>query len=83
MGEVLRRLVAKCIAKETQTESAELFSFKQLGVGVKGGAESIIHTTKITFEELQPSQNAGILQIHFKTPSIPLNEVKFEMQLLH
>ena len=66
VGEVLRRLVAKCIAKQTQTESAELFSSKQLGVGVKGGAESMIHATKITFEKLQRSQDAGILLIDFK-----------------
>ena len=66
MGEVLRRSFAKCIAKQTQTESAELFSSKQLGVGVKGGAGSIIHAAKITFEKLQLSQDAGILQINFK-----------------
>ena len=53
VGEVLRRLVAKCIAKQTQKKSAELFLSKQLCVGVKGGAESIIHATKITFEKLQ------------------------------
>ena len=66
MGELLQLLVAKCIAKQTHTESAELFSSKQLGVGVKGGAQSIIHATKITFEKLQLSQDAGILQIDFK-----------------
>ena len=41
-GEVLLRLIAKCIVKQTQTESAKLFSYKQLGLGVKDGAESII-----------------------------------------
>ena len=48
------------------TESAELFSSKQLGVGVKGGADSVIHATKIKFEKLQLSQDAGILQIDFE-----------------
>ena len=66
LGEMLRRLIAKCIAKQTQTESAKPFSSKQLGVGVKGGTESIIHSTKFTFEKLQFSQDAGILQIAFK-----------------
>ena len=66
VSEVLRRLVAKCIAKQSQTESAELFSSKQLGVGVKGRADSTIHATKITFEKLQLSKNAGILQIDFE-----------------
>ena len=77
VGEVLRRLVAKCIAKQTQTESAELFSSKQLGVGVKGGAESIMHATKVTFEILQLSQDAGILQIDFKNGfnSIKRNQI--------
>ena len=71
VGEVLRRLVAKCIAKQTQTESAEL------GVGVKGGAESIIHATKIAFEKLQLSQDAGLLQIDFKNAfnSIKRNQI--------
>ena len=60
VGEVLWRLVAKCIAKQTQTEPAELFSSEQLAVGVEGGAESIVHATKITFEKLQLSQDAGV-----------------------
>ena len=77
VGEVLRRLVAKCKAKQTQTEPAELFSSEQLGVGVKGGAESIIHATKITFEKLQLSQDAGIVQIDFKNAftSIKRNQI--------
>ena len=66
VGEVLRRLVAKCIANQPQSESAELFSSKQLGVGVKGGAESIINATKSTFEELQFSQDEGKVQINSK-----------------
>ena len=66
MGEVLRRLVEKCIAKQTPTESAELFSSKQIGVEFKSEGESIIHATKTIFEKLQISQDAGILQIDFK-----------------
>ena len=77
VGEVLRRLVANCTAKQTQTESADFFSSKQLGLGNKGGAESNIHAIKITFEKLQLSQDAGILQIVLKTPAIPLNEINF------
>ena len=66
MGKILRRFVAKCIAKQTQADSVELFSSKELVVGVKGGAESIIHATKTTFDQLQLPQDAGILQIDFK-----------------
>ena len=46
VGEVIRRLVAKCIAKEAAIEAVEVFGSKQLGVAVKGGAESIVHATK-------------------------------------
>ena len=66
VGEVSRRLFLKCIAKKTELESAELISFKQPGVWVKGGAESTMKATKITFEKLEHSQNVGILQIVFK-----------------
>ena len=60
VGEVLRRLVTKCIAKQLQSESAKLFSSKQLGVCVKSGAESFIHAIKIIYEKLQLSWDAGI-----------------------
>ena len=66
VGKVLQRLVAKCITKQSQTPLAELASSKELGEGVKGVAESIIHAIKKTFEELWLSQDAGILPIDFK-----------------
>ena len=68
VGEVLRRLAAKCIAKQTQSESAELFRLNNL-VRSQGGAGSTIHATKITFDKLQLSQDAGILQTEFKNAS--------------
>ena len=49
VGEIIRRLVAKCIAKEAASEIVDLFGVKQLGIAVKGGAESIVHATKIRF----------------------------------
>ena len=54
---------------QTNKQSRPNFSCKQLGVGVKGRAESIIHATKITFEKLQLSQDAGTLQIDFESAS--------------
>ena len=64
--EVLRRLIAKCLAKEAKLEAKELFQSQQLGVGVKGGAEAIIHSTKISYEKiLTSSSSSGILQIDF------------------
>ena len=65
VGEVFRRLIAKCIAQEARSEAVELFSIKQLGVAVKCGAESIVHTTKQTFQNLFNNKTAGLLQIDF------------------
>ena len=66
VGEVLRRLIAKCLAKEANLEAKELFQSLQLGVGAKGGADTIIHLTKIANEKiLTSSSSSGILQIDF------------------
>ena len=66
VGEVIRRLIAKCIAREANSDVADLFNTKQLGVAVKGGAEGIVHATRVSFEKLQRSKDSGILQIDFK-----------------
>ena len=65
VGVVIRRLIAKCIAREANSEAADLFNTKQLGVAVKGGAEGIVHATRVSFEKLQKSKISGILQIDF------------------
>ena len=66
VGEVLRRLIAKCLANEANLKAKELFQSLQLGVGVRGGAEAIIHSTKISYEKiLTSSSSSGILQIDF------------------
>ena len=66
VGEVIRSLVAKYIAKKAANEEVELFGAEQLGVAVRGGAESIVHATKITFEKMKRTKNGGILQIDFR-----------------
>ena len=66
MDEVLRRLVAKCIAKQTISESVELFLSKKNWCKNQGW--SIILATKMTFKKLQFSQDADFLQLNFKNP---------------
>ena len=51
--EAISRLVAMCIAKEAAIEAVELFGAKQLGVAVRGGAESIVHATEITIKKMK------------------------------
>ena len=64
--EVIRRLVAKCIATEAAIEAVELFGSKQLGVAVKFVAENIVHATKIAFEIMKSVKSGGMLQIDFR-----------------
>ena len=46
VGNIIRRLTAKCCSREVASKAADLPSPLQLGVGVKGGLEAIIHTVK-------------------------------------
>ena len=46
VGELLRRLVSKCAAAAVADKAAAYFAPHQLGVGMKGGCESIIHATR-------------------------------------
>ena len=63
VGEVLRRLIAKCIAQEASSEAVELFSFRQLGVAVKWGAESIVNETKQLFQKSLKNEKSRLLQL--------------------
>merc|ERR1719239_2064394 len=46
VGELLRRLVSKCAAAAVADKAAAYFAPHQLGVGMKGGCEAIIHATR-------------------------------------
>ena len=46
VGDILRRLASKCAAAAVAGKAAELLSPHQLGVGVRGGCEAIIHATR-------------------------------------
>ena len=56
VGEVIRRLIAKCIAREANSEAADLCNTKQFGVAVKGGAEGIVHATRVSLEKLKKNK---------------------------
>ena len=43
VGETVRRWTAKCVAKKGTSDTAEYLAPLQVGVGVKGGAEAVIH----------------------------------------
>ena len=53
VGEVFRRLVTKCLVSFTKEETLEIFCRNQLGVAIRGDAESIIHATKLIYESVE------------------------------
>ena len=74
VGEMLQRLIAKCLASEAKSEAIELFNSLQLGVGVSGGTEAIIPVSKITYDNTISAQSyEGVLQIDSQNA---LNSVK-------
>lgn len=46
VGSVLRRVAAKCAAKSALTQLSGLLAPRQLGVGVRGGAEAAVHAAR-------------------------------------
>ena len=64
VGCTLRRLVAKIAGYMVSEDMAELFSPRQLGYGVRGGAEAAVHATRKYLQNL-PSEHA-LLKLDFK-----------------
>ena len=50
VGNILRRLTAKTIARRVQERAASLLAPHQLGVGVQNGCEAILHTVRKVLE---------------------------------
>ena len=63
VGEIFRRLVTKCLVSFAKEEALEFFCPNQLAVAIRRGAESIIHSTSIIYEECGKREGLGILPI--------------------
>ena len=74
VGELIRRLAGKLLISRYQPEIAKSLCPVQLGVGVKGGAESIIH--KVRSWSIQPPAFHGILQLDFSNAFNCLDRTK-------
>ena len=66
VGETLRRLVSKCLNALVKKEAEMLFSPTQLGVGVKGGCEIIVHSVRSLIDIHSSSNDKCLLKIDFK-----------------
>ena len=67
VGEVLRRLVSKCVAVQLRSRFVDLLSpYGQLGVGVKCGTEKISHLLSHCLDEIGDDESHTLLQIDFE-----------------
>ena len=57
MGEVLRRLTSKCLASASRRSAITTLTPLQLGVGVKGGCEVVIHATNLLLSSSSSNQS--------------------------
>ena len=51
VGEVIRRLVGKCLAGKVAKEAEAYLMPHQFGVGVRGGCEAVVHATRQTLSD--------------------------------
>ena len=54
VGCILRRLIAKLAGRKVMEEMGELLSLRQLGYGVRGGAEAAVHAARLYLQDLDP-----------------------------
>ena len=64
VGEVLRRLASKTSSQKTQEKASVYLRPHQLGVGIRGGCEGVVHTIReILRDPSIPSSSKNVLQI--------------------
>jgi hypothetical protein len=68
IGEVWRRVVCKCALRAFKSEVSDYFAPFQVGVGVRFGAESVVHAinTLLARDKDDPSVDNSVLQFDFK-----------------
>ena len=62
VGEILRRLVSKVAMRVLSKKAEQLLSPFQLGVGVRGGCETVVHALR----EAMKDNNSFVLQVDFQ-----------------
>ncbi len=64
VGEVLRRLVSKCVARSVRLSAVNYLSPLQLGVGIPNGAEALVHAIRnVLLDDSIPSDKKYVLQL--------------------
>ena len=65
VGELLRRLVGKCLMASVREEARHYFWHSQVGVGVKGGAEKAVHTVRAWMQRNSSSSQKVLVKLDF------------------
>ena len=73
VGNLLRRLTSKALVRSIEYKVRELLSPHQLGVGTRGGCETIVHTVK---EALRRDPSKWVLQIDLQNAYNSLDRSK-------
>ena len=67
VGETLRRLVSRLCCNAVRSKLPETFlPYNQVGVGIKGGLEAAIHTTRYLINHFRDVDNMCILKVDFR-----------------
>lgn len=67
VGEVLRRLTSKCLSRWVKAEAVKVLTPLQVGVGVRGGCEAIVHSVAHALEDSSVLPGSRwCLQLDFK-----------------
>ena len=65
VGELLRRLVGKCLMTLVRDEARQYFWPAQVGVGVKGGAEKAVHAVRAWIERNRSAPRKVLVKLDF------------------
>ena len=65
VGEIFRRLVAKCLVPLPKEEALDFFCSNQFRVAIRDDVESIIHANKLINKKYRKRKSLGVLPIDF------------------
>ena len=82
VGESIRRLVSKCCCLRSKSLAAAHLSPLQVGVGVPGGCEAVIHSVSTALEKYGDDPDMVMLKIDFTNAFNRIGRTPF-LKLLH
>ena len=65
IGEIWRRLAAKCVVVQAKQLALQYLAPLQVGVGVKGGSDATVHTFRRLYQDNKSRNDVAILKLDF------------------